>query len=65
VVVVLPRRRHCRGAGFSEEALPGGGDDVGNEVVLDEDEGVDGETSGGGGRAGYVSRRGGGIRSGR
>jgi hypothetical protein len=61
----LTRRWHCRGAGFAEEALPGGGYDVGDEVVLDEDKGVGGETSGDGGRAGYVRRRGGGIRSGR
>ena len=41
--------------------MPVGGDDVGDEVVLDEDEGVGGETSGGGGRAGYVRRRDGGT----
>jgi hypothetical protein len=65
VVVALPRRQRCRGAGFAEETLPGGGDDVGDEVVLDKDEGVGGKTSGGGGRAGYVRRHGGGIPSGR
>ena len=58
----LPRRRRSRGAGAAE-ALPGGGDDVGDKVVLDEDEGVGGETSGGEGRAGYVRRRGGGTRT--
>ena len=56
-------RWRCRGAGAAEEALPGGGDDVGDEVVLDKDEGVGGETSGDEGRAGYVRRRGGGTRT--